>query len=68
MHKQPGIVYHSPQAIKQLQEEKLQQLLHYLQKNSPYYRELFASNHINIAEIRSLEDLISLPTTCKEDL
>jgi phenylacetate-CoA ligase len=60
--------YQTKEKIKKAQEEKLQQLLLYLQQSSPFYKELFATNKINIAEIKSIEDLASIPTTSKEDL
>lgn len=51
-----------------MQEQKLQQLLVYLNQNSPFYKELFAANNINIADIKTLNDLTRIPTTVKEDL
>ena len=51
-----------------LQEQKLRELLVYLKDNSPFYKELFAKNQVDIAAIRSLADLSLLPTTTKEDL
>jgi len=51
-----------------LQELKLQNLLSYLNKCSPFYKKLFSANHIHIAEIKTLEDLRIVPTTNKEDL
>jgi len=54
--------------IIQLQELKLQQLLHYVSNNSPFYRELFAQHEIDVAAIKTLDDLRSLPATTKEDL
>jgi phenylacetate-CoA ligase len=53
---------------KKLQLQKLQSLLNYLNKHSPFYQELFAVNRINITEIETLEDLSKIPTTGKEDL
>jgi phenylacetate-CoA ligase len=50
------------------QEQKLQELLLYLSIYSPFYRELFAKHHIDIAAIKTLADLPTLPTTSKEDL
>jgi len=50
------------------QEQKLQELLLYLSIYSPFYRELFAKQHIDIAAIKTLADLPTLPTTSKEDL
>lgn len=51
-----------------LQEQKLQELLLYLSIYSPFYRELFAENHVDIAAIKTIADLPALPTTSKEDL
>lgn len=51
-----------------MQEQKLQQLLSYLNQNSPFYKELFAVNNINVEGIKTLEDLRLIPTTVKEDL
>lgn len=51
-----------------MQEQKLQQLLAYLNQNSPFYKELFAANNIDIADIKTLDDLKRIPTTVKEDL
>jgi len=50
------------------QEQKLQELLLYLSIYSPFYRELFAKHYIDIAAIKTLADLPTLPTTSKEDL
>jgi len=54
--------------IKHHQEQKLQQLLAYINERSPFYRELFTNKGIAIADIKTLEDLILLPVTQKEDL
>ena len=51
-----------------MQEQKLQELLQYVSKHSPFYKELFAKNNINIANIKTLADLPLIPTTTKEDL
>lgn len=64
----PFIEKSSTQEIKIIQEEKLQKLLAYLEGNSPFYQRLFTENNINIAEIRTLEDLQKIPTTSKNDL
>ena len=58
----------STEKTKVLQEQKLQELLLYLNTHSPFYRELFAKNDIEIDDIKTLEDLAALPTTSKEDL
>lgn len=64
----PNIETQSIAAIKTFQESKLQELLVYLQNHSPYYRELFLKENINIQEIKALEDLQRLPITTKTDI
>jgi phenylacetate-CoA ligase len=54
--------------VKLQQEQKLQQLLAYLNDNSPFYRELFKDNNIDVATVTTLEHLVLLPVTHKEDL
>ena len=54
--------------IKSFQEQKLQELIVYLNENSPYYKALFLRENINIQEIKTLSDLESIPTTSKNDL
>jgi phenylacetate-CoA ligase len=51
-----------------VQEQKLQELLVYLSKNSPFYKELFSNHNIDIAAVKSVADLTSIPTTTKDDL
>lgn len=51
-----------------MQEQRLGELLQYLQNKSPYYRELFAGRSIDIERIRSIADMSAIPTTVKEDL
>src|SRR6185312_1680704 len=54
--------------ITRMQEQKLRDLLKYVSVHSPFYKELFAQYDIDIAEIKTLADLIKLPTTEKDDL
>ncbi|MDR6515210.1 phenylacetate--CoA ligase family protein [Chryseobacterium camelliae] len=54
--------------IKKFQEEKLRELLIYLQDRSPFYQRLFKNNSIKIHDIRTLEDLQRIPVTIKDDL
>lgn len=56
------------QDIKIFQEEKLQELLVYLEANSPFYQKLFKENNIQISDIQTLEDLQKIPTTSKNDI
>ncbi|RWY49402.1 phenylacetate--CoA ligase family protein [Mucilaginibacter gilvus] len=51
-----------------VQEQKLKQLLQYVNQHSPFYKELFAKNAIQVSNIKTIADLSALPTTTKEDL
>ena len=62
------IEFQPKEVIKAFQEEKMQQMLQYLQQQSPYYQRLFTENHINIASIKKIEDLQHIPFTDKKDL
>jgi len=65
---QPSIERANLPEIKTFQEEKLKELLCYLQEHSPFYQKLFAEHQINISEIQTLEDLQKIPVTTKNDL
>ena len=60
--------YLSQSEIKTFQEKKLAETLDYVNTLSPYYKELFAKEKINISKIRCLEDLRQIPVTTKQDL
>jgi len=64
----PQIETQSLQAIKDYQGNRLVELLNYLKSNSKYYSQLFQKNKIRIENIRTLDDLTSIPTTGKDDL
>lgn len=64
----PSIEKSDIQEIKKFQEQKLQELLTYLETHSPFYQKLFKENNINIAGIQTLEDLQKIPTTTKNDI
>jgi phenylacetate-CoA ligase len=64
----PSIEKSDIQEIKKFQEQKLQELLIYLENNSPFYQKLFKENNINISDIQTLEDLQKIPTTTKNDI
>lgn len=64
----PAIERQSTAEIIALQEEKLRQLLQYLNSNSPYYKNLFSKLKINLESIQTLADLSKIPTTSKTDL
>lgn len=56
------------QDIKKFQEEKLKELLKYLETHSPFYQNLFKEKSIDISTICTLQDLSRIPTTTKTDL
>ncbi len=68
MYHIPEIETQSIAAQRQVQMQHLQVLLEYLQQQSPFYKQLFADNNIDIKNIVDYTDLQQLPTTSKEDI
>ncbi len=64
----PDIEKQSSLKIKAFQEEKLKEVLQYVNQNSPFYQRLFKSHNISISNINSLDDLAQIPPTTKDDL
>ncbi|MDR1859612.1 MAG: AMP-binding protein [Bacteroidales bacterium] len=64
----PDIEYKSAAEIVHFQEGKLKTALEYLNSRSPYYKQMFKTNDIDVRDIRHIEDLQSLPFTEKKDL
>jgi len=64
----PPIEQATRETVKQFQEEKLQQLLKYLQTHSTYYQQVFQTHGIDVQAVHLLEDLARLPFTTKEQL
>ncbi len=64
----PKIETASTEEIKTFQEQKLLELLSYINQNSPFYKTLFAQKNIDISSIKTIQDLQLLPVTTKEDL
>ena len=64
----PETAFQSIEYIKELQHKKLRELLVFLKKNSPFYRDLFSRHQIDIDSIRTISDLAIVPTTEKEHL
>ncbi len=50
------------------QNASLRKEIIYVAENSPYYKRMFAENHINVDDIKEIDDLIKLPVTTKDDL
>ena len=64
----PEIEFKTLQEQKAFQETKLVELLTYLQENSKFYKNQFNEHNIVVSDIKSLEDLASLPVTTKDDI
>ncbi len=64
----PEIEKRSKSEIKKFQEKELRSLLKYLNKKSPFYQKWFKNHKINLSEIRTLEDLLKIPVTTKDEL
>ncbi|MDB5236593.1 MAG: phenylacetate--CoA ligase [Hymenobacter sp.] len=58
----------SPEEIAAYQDAALNRLLAYLSVNSPFYRDLFEDNGVDISTIKSTQDLVRIPCTTKEEL
>ena len=54
--------------IKELQNNKLKELLIYLNTYSKFYQDLFSKHNTDISTITSIEDLGNLPFTTKDNL
>jgi phenylacetate-CoA ligase len=54
--------------IRKYQDSRLTVVLEYLRLHSPFYRELFTKHRIDPTEIRTVDDLVHVPVTTKEDL
>ncbi len=68
MIKNRDLHYKTPAEIAEFQNARLSEVLHYLATNSPFYRRMFDENNINIDDIRSMDDLVDIPITTKQDL
>lgn len=64
----PAIEREPSTVIDQFQEEKLLELLRYLNEKSPFYQNKFKREKIDWQKIKSLEDLQLISVTTKEDL
>lgn len=64
----PNIETQSIEDIKAHQEQKLQDVLGYVNTHSRYYQHLFKAQKIDIKTIQTLEDLSQIPVTTKDHL
>ena len=68
MIKGPDVEYLPKAEIERYQERRMAGALEYLAACSPFYRDMFARNKIDVSRIRRLQDLTYIPTTEKRDL
>ena len=64
----PQLAFESRALQNTYQSEALKKLLEYLLGHSPFYKRLFADHHINIHNIKSIDDMRFLPTTSKSNM
>ncbi|HEX8515961.1 MAG TPA: AMP-binding protein [Bacteroidia bacterium] len=64
----PEIETRSLSEQKDYQEARLPELFQYINKHSKFYSELFREHKINVADIRTIEDLQKIPVTTKDDI
>ena len=62
------IEYCSRDEIQAFQNDKLREAIGYLSLHSPFYRRMFEANGLRPEDIRSTDDLKSVPFTTKRDL
>lgn len=55
-------------ALRRLQSERLVQLVQYMYRNQPFYKQQWDAHGIDIARVRSIEDITRFPFTTKNDL
>src|SRR5215813_4459488 len=54
--------------LRKLQSERFIRLVNYMYKNQPFYKNLWDENGIDIASVKSIEDIVLFPFTNKDDL
>jgi len=68
MNLNPAIEYASTSEILEFQNARLREVMLYLAEKSPYYQQLFKTAGINWQTIQTVEDLVQIPVTTKNDL
>lgn len=68
MNTSTSIAFEKETAIKQFQEQRLQELLQYLHTNSRFYQKWFYAQGVRIEDIKTLDDLQKIPPIEKEHL
>jgi phenylacetate-CoA ligase len=68
MNRIPEIELQSQETIRDFQEKRLKEALHYVSRHSPYYKKIFQEHNIPSDSVRGFADLQKLPVTTKDDL
>lgn len=68
MNRIPEIEQKSTEEIKAFQNEKLRELIAYVNLHSPFYKKVFQKNDITVDAIQTIEALQKIPVTTKADL
>jgi len=63
-----GSQWWDKEKIQSLQLTKLKKLVFHAYRNVPYYRKLFRQNGVQPSDIKSLSDLVMIPTLTKSDV
>lgn len=66
--KNPHLQFADKGSIRAFQNARLQQEILYAVENSPFYRHLFEQSGIDHLAIKTVDDLVKLPVTTKDDL
>ena len=54
--------------MRELQSEKLKKIVAHAYNNSPFYKRRFDEHGVRPEDIRSIDDIVKLPFTVKQDL
>ena len=54
--------------LAKIQLEKLKSILTYCQSNSKFYQKKFQENRVSISNIRTMQDIVSLPLTSRDEI
>jgi phenylacetate-CoA ligase len=64
----PGAAYQSKESTRLMQEQKLQDILQYVNRHSAFYQKRFKEYNIDVSSVLTIEALTTIPPTTKEDL
>ncbi len=64
----PGAAYQSKESTRLMQEKRLQEILSYVNRQSPFYQNRFKDWGFDISAIKTIDQLAMIPPTTKEDL